>query len=50
MDDRDPWLKRLDELEHEIRSFVAEARTRDRPEPVDALADVLDGIRDELLE
>lgn len=50
MDDQKTWLKRLDDLEAAIRGFIADARTQDRPEPVDALADVLDMIRDELLE
>lgn len=50
MTDRDPWLERLDELEHQIRRFIDEAHAEDRPEPVDALGDVLDSIRDELVE
>lgn len=50
MDDHKAWLKRLDELEASIRGFIADARTQDRPEPVDALGDVLDVIRHELLE
>ena len=50
MDDRDPWLEKLDELEHRLRRFFEEARAHDRPAPVDALADVLDAIRDGLLE
>lgn len=50
MTDRDPWLERLDDLEHQIRRFIDEAQAEDRPEPVDALGDVLDGIRGELLE
>jgi len=47
---QDPWLNRLEELEHQIRRFIAEAHAADRPEPVDALGDVLDEIRGELFE
>lgn len=47
---RDPWLDRLDDLEHQLRRFVDDARAADRPEPVDALGDVLDRIRGELTE
>lgn len=50
MNSKDPWLKKLDELEASIRSFIKDARSEDRPEVVDALRDVLDVIRDELLE
>lgn len=39
MTDRDPWLDRLDDLEHQLRRFVD-----------DALGDVLDRIRGELTE
>ena len=50
MNNQDPWLKRLDELEASIRSFIKDACTAERPEATDALGDVLDLIRDELLE
>ncbi len=50
MADHDMWLKRLAELEASIRTFIRDARSEDRPEPVDALSDVLDVIRDELFE
>lgn len=50
MNDRERWWNRFNVQAASVRQFVSEARAEDQLEALDAFQDVLDKLREELLE
>lgn len=50
MNDRERWWNRFNVQVASVRQFVSEARTEEQLEALDAFQDILDKLREELLE